>query len=122
VSRRALLPLVAGLVTAAVVFAAFPRDDDPPARPAAAAAAPAPSEGRAVFTAMGCGSCHAFDAAGSTADFGPDLDERVRNHTAESLRATIVDPPESIMPEDFGRRMNRRQLDALVAFLLAGRG
>jgi mono/diheme cytochrome c family protein len=123
--RRVAIPLAIGLATAAIVFAVLPGDDEDEPAPETSSvpsAAQAP-RGRAVFAEMGCGSCHSFRAAGSTADHvDADLDERLANHTEESLRAVIVDPPRgSIMPRDFGRRMSEPELDALVAFLLAGR-
>jgi cytochrome c oxidase subunit II len=120
--RRAALPLLAGLVAAAAAFAvatlALGGDDGASAPPRAAPAAPS---GRAVFAAQGCGSCHRLAAAGSRGDVGPPLDQRLRGHTAASLRRAITDPPPGAMPEDFARRMTTAELDALVAFLLASR-
>ena len=117
--RRLLPALLAGLAVAAAVFAALPAGDDDP--PAAALRAAAP-EGRVLFARMACGSCHTFSAAGATAQIGPDLDGIAARHTRESLRAVIADPPrETIMPQDFGRRMTPRELDALAAWLVAER-
>lgn len=117
--RRLLATLGAGVAAAVVVFAVLPGEDEagePVVRSSAA-----PPRGPAVFAAMGCGSCHRLAAAGSSGEIGPDLDAVLGRHTAESLRAVIVDPPPSAMPDTFGRRMSARELDALVAFLLAGR-
>jgi mono/diheme cytochrome c family protein len=94
-----------------------------------AEAAPAPREveaGWRLFTRMGCGSCHTLDAAGSRGEIGPDLDERLPAHDRESLTAVITDPPPggpgfSVMPTNFGTRMNPDELDELVSFLLAAR-
>jgi len=84
-----------------------------------------PEGGRALFARMGCATCHTLAAAGSTGEFGPDLDGRLGSHTAASLEATILDPPGpggySGMPEDFGERMSDAELDTLVSFLLASR-
>jgi cytochrome c oxidase subunit 2 len=82
--------------------------------------------GRAVFARMGCGSCHTLAAAGSAGSIGPNLDERLGRHTRASLIARITSPPSdaegfSAMPTDFGTRMNPRELDSLVRFLLAAR-
>jgi cytochrome c len=81
--------------------------------------------GRGVFVRMGCGSCHTLAAAGSTGSIGPNLDERLDQHTRASLIARITAPPSadgfSVMPTDFGSRMNARELDELVRFLLAAR-
>ena len=79
-------------------------------------------EGRRVFAAMGCGSCHRLAAAGSTGGIGPDLDAELGGHDRESLVHAIVNAPgESLatMPDDYGERMTDTELDALVAFLLA---
>jgi cytochrome c oxidase subunit 2 len=79
--------------------------------------------GRAVFTRMGCGSCHTLAAAGSRGQIGPDLDTRLAHHTRATLIARITAPPStetfSAMPTDFGARMDARELDALVRFLLS---
>jgi Cytochrome c len=82
--------------------------------------------GRAVFMRMGCGSCHTLAAAGSAGSIGPNLDTRLSRHTRATLIARITDPPSepgtfSTMPTDFGSRMNARELDSLVRFLLAAR-
>ena len=58
---------------------------------------------------------------------GPDLDERLAAYDAKTLRSTILTPPGSapgtfsVMPDNFGARMNSEALDALVAYLLAAR-
>jgi len=130
-TRAAAVPLFAGLVAAAAAFAivlALTRDEARPARAAATraeAAPPAaadPGRGRAVFAAMGCGGCHRLAAAGSQGRIGPPLDQELPHHTRASLRAKITEPGgSSIMPSDFARRMNARDLGALIDFLLATR-
>ncbi len=113
---------VAGLVVAAAVFAAvaLATAGDDGQRPRTVAAAR--STGAAVFARMGCASCHTLAAADATGDIGPSLDERLPNHTRDSLRAVIVTPPAgSMMPDDFGARMSDAELDTLVAYLLAAR-
>ena len=126
--RRGLaLPLAAGLVVAGLILAVLGLTtgiggEDGRQRVVATGEA---QGGRALFARMGCATCHTLAAAGSTGEFGPNLDQRLGAHTAESLRATILDPPGpggfSGMPEDFGRRMSDAELDALVSFLLASR-
>jgi mono/diheme cytochrome c family protein len=123
--------LAAGLAAAAVAFGlvavtAGIGGGAAESRPAATAASDLDS-GRAVFARMGCGSCHTLAAAGSRGLIGPDLDQRLPTHTRASLVAKITMPPSadgqgfSIMPQDFGRRMDAAELDALVDFLLAAR-
>lgn len=61
-------------------------------------------------------------AAGSNGPIGPNLDERLGSHTAESLKAKIIAPGgTSVMPSAFAERMDDDELDALVSFLLASR-
>jgi mono/diheme cytochrome c family protein len=125
-SRRAAVPLAAGLAAAALAFAVVLLATDPgeaassgPSAPAAAAS----TRGGAVFARMGCGSCHTLAAAGSRGAIGPSLDDALAHHTRASLRAKISSPGTgSVMPQDFARRMSSADLDALVGFLLAARG
>lgn len=119
--------LVAGLVAAALAFGAVALgvgidggSDNP-----RASAAPKDGSGRAVFARMGCGSCHALAAAGSTGQMGPDLDTALEHHTRATLIAQITAPAGdggiSAMPDDFASRMSSAELDSLVDFLLAQR-
>ena len=120
--------LGAGLAAAALAFAVVALGvgiqgggDDP----RASAARPEHDSGRAIFTRMGCGSCHTLAAAGSTGQMGPDLDGALERHTRATLIAQITAPASdggvSAMPTDFASRMNARELDTLVDFLLASR-
>ena len=94
-------------------------------------AAPAPvaadhDSGRAVFARMGCGACHTLAAAGTRGEIGPDLDQRLPGHTRASLIERITRGPSgdgsfSVMPDNFGDRLDDDELDALVDFLLAAR-
>jgi cytochrome c551/c552 len=120
--------LVAGLAAAALAFGAVALgvgidggSDNP-----RASAAPKDGSGPAVFARMGCGSCHTLAAAGSMGQIGPNLDARLARHTRASLIARITAPPSdpegfTMMPTDFASRMDARELDALVRFLLAAR-
>jgi cytochrome c oxidase subunit 2 len=132
--RRNAVPFAAGVAAAAAAFAVVLLTTDDggngraPEGGEVAGAAPSPDvpegheAGLAVFTRMGCGGCHRLAAANSTGPIGPDLDQRLSNHTRESLTAQIVSPrPLSIMPEDFGERMTGAELGALVDFLLTVR-
>jgi mono/diheme cytochrome c family protein len=118
---------MAAAVTFALVLAAT-RGEARPTTTAAAtspspsATGPAGTRGRAVFAAMGCGSCHRLAAAGSQGQIGPPLDQVLPRHTRESLRAKITNPgAASIMPRDFARRLTAGDLDALLDFLVASR-
>ena len=127
--------LGAGLAAAAVALAVVALGvgiqsgsggEDRAAVAAAGAARTGHESGRAVFARMGCGSCHTLAAAGATGQIGPNLDERLAGHTRASLIARITAPPSdpdgfSMMPTNFASRMDERELDALVRFLLAAR-
>jgi len=90
-----------------------------------AAGAAVLATGRAAFETNGCASCHALAAAGATGTTGPDLDEALPGRTAAFIHQSIVDPDAviapgfsaGVMPTDFGDRIPRAQLAALVAFL-----
>jgi mono/diheme cytochrome c family protein len=132
-SPRALaLPVAAGLTAAVATFAIVMAIDGrgnerEGAGQAAAGQAAGPAEGRALFFEMGCASCHELTGTGSSGTIGPNLDARLAAHDATSLKTTIVKPPGSggdtfsVMPDNFGERMNDSELDALVAYLLAAR-
>ena len=92
------------------------------------------NEGAALFTAQGCGGCHAFEPAGTTAEIGPalnDLDaaaEQAGQPVDEYVRESIVDPESvvvegyqpGVMPNTYGDTLSDEQLDALVEFLTGG--
>jgi mono/diheme cytochrome c family protein len=96
----------------------------PPPPPAAAEGDPA--AGKAVFASQGCGGCHTFSAAGTSASVGPNLDDALQGKDPEFVHESIVEPNEevtsgyapNIMPQDFGQKLTPKQLDDLVAFLL----
>lgn len=121
--------LIAGLLAAAAMLLALggPSRGARELQPDRAKSAYA--TGRSAFARMGCGGCHRLAAGGGAGTgIGPDLDARLTGYDARSLRARIVDPyaggePTSFgaMPQDYGARMSPRELDALVAFLLAAR-
>jgi mono/diheme cytochrome c family protein len=96
-------------------------------------AAPQPAKGdakagRQVFIDSGCGGCHAFEAAGTTGQTGPDLDnlqeyaDKAGQPLEEFVRESIVQPdayveegfPQGVMPAWSG---DEKQLADLVAFL-----
>jgi cytochrome c551/c552 len=94
------------------------------------------AKGKAVFVANACGSCHTFKPAGSTATIGPDLDTKPavdakKNHMplAAFVRESIVKPnayispgyPKGVMPQTFGKKLSKTQLDDLVAFITAAK-
>jgi cytochrome c oxidase subunit II len=85
----------------------------------------AAAQGEEIFTAQGCGSCHALAAANASGTVGPDLGQ-LENADEASVRESIVDPsaevaqgfPDGVMPADFGDKLSPEELDALVKYLL----
>lgn len=84
-----------------------------------------PAAGKPVFASQGCGSCHTFEAAGSNASIGPNLDESLEGKDAEYVREGIVAPDAEIaegfsagiMPKDYEQKLSAKQISDLVAFL-----
>ncbi|MBD0349140.1 MAG: cytochrome c oxidase subunit II [Thermoleophilia bacterium] len=86
--------------------------------------------GQAIFAEQGCGGCHTFGPAGSTAEQGPPLDnlpelaDRAGEPLDQFIRESIVNPdayvergyPNVMPPFD----LPDEQLDALVEFLSGG--
>ncbi len=88
-------------------------------------------QGRALFTSLGCTSCHTLAAAGSHGTIGPDLDKLVTyaqkagKPLASFVRESIVNPGAyiekgypNVMPKNFGSQLSKAQLDSLVQFLV----
>jgi cytochrome c oxidase subunit II len=90
------------------------------------------NEGASLFTSEGCGSCHAFEPAGTTAEVGPSLDnleadaQRAGQPLEQYVRDSIQKPDdyvvpgysEGVMPAFDG--LTEDQLDALVQYLTGG--
>jgi cytochrome c oxidase subunit 2 len=82
-----------------------------------------------------CGGCHKFTKAGTTgASTFPDLDnlaadaKKAGQPLADYIRESIVDPnkyitpgfPQGIMPQDFGTKLSKSDIDNLVKLLSGG--
>jgi mono/diheme cytochrome c family protein len=95
-----------------------------PPPPPAAQEGKAPN-GKIVFSAQGCGSCHTFKAASATGTVGPDLDTALEGKDTAFVHESIVDPNKeiasgyqpNIMPQNFGQTLTPTQINDLVAFL-----
>jgi mono/diheme cytochrome c family protein len=125
---------VLAIAAAAMAVAAFTAggDEQPVSRrapePIAAAEPAAARDGKAVWAAQGCGSCHRFAAASATGEFAPDLAQTLKGMPKSYIRESIVAPSKVIapnyegggMPEDYAGRMSRAELDRLVEFIHAG--
>jgi cytochrome c553 len=100
----------------------------------AAVSTPAPEralrDGKAVWAANGCGSCHTFAPADARATLGPNLAATLKGMPASYIRESIVDPGKvaaagyttGMMPEDYAARIPPAELEQLVAFIAAGVG
>jgi cytochrome c553 len=105
--------------------ASAPSPAPAPAEPADPAAA---HDGKAVWVAHGCGSCHSFAAAGAKGQFAPNLSATLKGMPASYIEQSILAPSAVVapgfsagmMPEDYAARMTRRELDALVEFIRSG--
>jgi len=97
-----------------------------------AAAAPS-ANGKAIFVSSGCGACHTFKAAGTSATVGPNLDTapekdapKAKMPLAAFVKESIVAPnayispgfPKGIMPQTFGSSLSKAQLATLVSFIV----
>jgi mono/diheme cytochrome c family protein len=88
-----------------------------------------PAAGKEIFTATAqptCASCHTLADAGATGTVGPNLDDALKGKDAAFIEQSIVDPnaqvaegfSEGIMPQDYGEKLDDKQLADLVAYLL----
>ncbi len=81
-------------------------------------------EGGQVFANNGCGSCHTLEAAGSSGNVGPNLDEELPGQDAKLIEQSIIDPGAKIvqgfnpvMPASYGTSIPPDELKLLVDFL-----
>ena len=106
------LAAVAG--SAALAGCGSGRDGAAPPAPRSSAIAPGEADGRRIFVAAGCGSCHALRAAGTHGTNGPDFDTSERLDRAQ-LRSSLTEGANG-MPSYAGR-LTPRQMDAVTRFL-----
>ena len=80
-----------------------------------------PAAGEAVFASAGCGGCHTLEAAGSSGNVGPNLDEAKPDHGARRRAGHERHGRDALVPgparreADPGRRRVRGRLHAGVA-------
>jgi Cytochrome C oxidase, cbb3-type, subunit III len=96
------------------------------------AGGPPLERGAAVWAQHGCGGCHAFAAARSSGQIGPNLDTTLEGRDLPYIRRSIVDPAADGdrgyycagcvggMPRDFAKRIPPGDLEALVRFVAEG--
>ena len=123
--RAASLP--AAVAAAALLLAGCGGNGGAGTTPAETATTGAVAAGKQVFVDQKCGSCHALGAAGSHGTVGPNLAEGLAGKSRDYIRQSIVDPnasitsgyPPNTMPQGYGDKLSKSQLDALVDFLEA---
>lgn len=79
----------------------------------------------ALFVQQGCGSCHTLADAKTSGTTGPDLDKVLKGLSPDEIRESIVNPnakiapgyPRGVMPQDYGQKLTKQQLDQLVQYL-----
>jgi mono/diheme cytochrome c family protein len=76
------------------------------------------SDGEAIFTAQGCGSCHVLAAAGSNGTVGPNLDE---SRPSVELAVERVTNGKGPMPS-FKDRLSPEQIRAVAEFVARSAG
>ena len=89
--------------------------------------------GKTVFTNQAnpsCGGCHTFQAAGTNAQTGPNLNEALAGDDPQQIYQSIINPnaeitegfQEGIMPDNYDEQLSEKQLADLVAFLNENKG
>jgi mono/diheme cytochrome c family protein len=80
--------------------------------------------GEQLFDSHGCGDCHTMAAGGFGGRLGPRLDAILQGTGVSQIQADIIHPPQSIpgfeaglMPENFGSRLPRGDIQALATFI-----
>ena len=74
--------------------------------------------GEAVFASAGCGGCHTLEAAGSSGNVGPNLDDA---HPDAALVADRVTNGRGAMPA-FGDQLSEQQIADVVAYVVESTG
>lgn len=85
----------------------------------------ASTDGKVLFSEVGCGGCHTLKAAGATGTVGPDLGVELEGEDVAFIEESIVDPeaeieegfPGGVMPDDYEQQLSPEELDAIVAFI-----
>jgi cytochrome c6 len=76
------------------------------------------TDGKSLFAANGCGSCHTLKDAGSTGTVGPNLDE---SKPARELVIKNVTNGAGAMPA-FGDKLSKEQIEAIADYLVKSTG
>jgi mono/diheme cytochrome c family protein len=74
--------------------------------------------GEAVFASAGCGGCHTLEAAGSSGNVGPNLDD---SEPDAALVTDRVTNGQGAMPA-FGDQLSKQQIADVVAYVVESTG
>ena len=74
-----------------------------------------PAAGEMVFASAGCGGCHTLEAAGSSGNVGPNLDDAKPDAALVVERVTKGKPP---MPS-FADQLDEQQIQDVAAFVVS---
>jgi mono/diheme cytochrome c family protein len=113
-ARTVSVSLLAALALAFTLgFSACGGDDDDAAGTTAAGTGGGAADGAAVFASAGCGGCHTLEAAGSSGQTGPNLDEL---KPSQDQVATQVREGGGGMPS-FADRLSDDEIDAVAQYV-----
>jgi mono/diheme cytochrome c family protein len=121
-SKLALLVLVfVGVILfgVAAITVAAPGQKKKPAKPAPGASKTLIAEGKKVYDSSGCAACHMIGNKGGKV--GPNLTHVGKTTKPAKLETVIRTPkklnPKGMMPAYDAKKINAKQLKALVAYL-----
>ena len=77
-----------------------------------------PAAGKSVFASAGCGGCHTLEAAGSSGQVGPNLDEAKPD---AALAIDRVTNGKGVMPS-FKGQLSEKQIQDVAAFVVDSTG
>jgi mono/diheme cytochrome c family protein len=118
----------AGVAMTIAAFAGGGQGGDATTASAPANAATGVDRGAQVFIEQGCGGCHTFEPANARGGMAPDLALSLQGKSKDYVLQSIVDPDAVAaedygglgMPTDFAQRIDPRDLNPLVAYLMKG--
>lgn len=88
---------------------------EPPPVPEFVEISPMAEEGRQLFAAYGCNSCHAVAGVGPRV--AVDIADIAERRSREEMRSFIVEPPENIAMPAYGQRLTDEEIERLVDFV-----
>jgi mono/diheme cytochrome c family protein len=91
-----------------------PTESEPTESEPSAGAEGDPAAGEAVFASAGCGGCHTLEAAGSSGNVGPNLDEAKPPHDLVVERVTNG---MGVMPS-FKGQLDEKQIQDVAAYVV----